>query len=88
MGTLQNLILACQTDETLLRQQAQSHTENWRPWTAVHESRPQRDRKIAVTAREGTASGGADCARSGRQCFAVELLMNSGSEKWQKVIIW
>lgn len=34
MSTLQNLISACQTDETLLRQQAQSHTENWRPLLA------------------------------------------------------
>ncbi len=29
MSTLQNLIFACDADETLLRQQAQSHTENW-----------------------------------------------------------
>ncbi len=41
MGTLQNLVSACQTDETLLRQQAQSRTESWQPWLApVSDTRP------------------------------------------------
>lgn len=34
MDALQNLVAACQADETLLRQQAQTHTENWQPWLA------------------------------------------------------
>ena len=34
MDTLQNLVDACQADETLLRQQAQTRTENWQPWLA------------------------------------------------------
>ncbi len=32
MSTLQNLVAACQADETQLRQQAQSRMENWQPW--------------------------------------------------------
>lgn len=32
MDALLNLIAACQADETLLRQQAQSRTKNWQPW--------------------------------------------------------
>lgn len=31
MSTLQNLVAACQADETQLRQQAQARTENWQP---------------------------------------------------------
>ncbi|MNY96735.1 hypothetical protein D3C78_132390 [compost metagenome] len=34
MSTLQNLVAACQADETQLRQQAQVRTENWQPWLA------------------------------------------------------
>jgi len=34
MDILQNLVAACQADETLLRQQAQARTENWQPWLA------------------------------------------------------
>ncbi|POD88787.1 type VI secretion protein, partial [Pectobacterium odoriferum] len=34
MSTLQNLVTACQADETQLRQQAQARTENWQPWLA------------------------------------------------------
>ena len=34
MSTLQNLISACQADETQLRQQARSHTEHWQAWLA------------------------------------------------------
>ncbi|SCC54841.1 type VI secretion system protein TssA [Kosakonia oryziphila] len=41
MSTLQNLVAACQADETLLRQQAQPRTENWQPWLAqVSEAGP------------------------------------------------
>ncbi|WP_276206162.1 hypothetical protein [Enterobacter hormaechei] len=29
MDALQNLVVACQADETLLRQQAQSRMESW-----------------------------------------------------------
>lgn len=34
MSTLQNLVAACQADDTQLRQQAQTRTENWLPWLA------------------------------------------------------
>lgn len=34
MSTLQDLLAACQADETQLRQQAQVRTENWQPWLA------------------------------------------------------
>ncbi|WP_342753956.1 type VI secretion system protein TssA [Pantoea sp. MBD-2R] len=34
MSTLQNLVAACQSDDTQLRQQAQTRTENWQPWLA------------------------------------------------------
>lgn len=34
MDALQNLVAACQADETLLRQQAQARMENWQPWLA------------------------------------------------------
>lgn len=34
MSTLQNLVAACQADETQLRQQAQARTKNWQPWLA------------------------------------------------------
>ena len=34
MSTLQDLVTACQADETHLRQQAQSRTENWHSWLA------------------------------------------------------
>ncbi len=41
MSTLENLISACRIDETLLRQQAQSHTQNWRSLLApVSEANP------------------------------------------------
>ena len=32
MSTLQNLVAACQADETQLRQQAQTRMENWQGW--------------------------------------------------------
>ena len=34
MDILQNLVAACQADETLLRQQAQTRTERWLRWLA------------------------------------------------------
>ena len=34
MNALQDLVAACQADETQLRQQARGHTENWQPWLA------------------------------------------------------
>ncbi|MBT0730912.1 type VI secretion system protein TssA [Rosenbergiella nectarea] len=34
MSTLQNLVVACQADDTKLRQQAQTRTENWQLWLA------------------------------------------------------
>ncbi|KGT95503.1 type VI secretion protein [Erwinia typographi] len=34
MNTLQNLVTACQADESLLREQAQSRTEYWQLWLA------------------------------------------------------
>lgn len=34
MSILQNLVAACQADETQLRQQAQARTESWQPWLA------------------------------------------------------
>jgi type VI secretion system protein VasJ len=34
MSTLQNLVVACQADDTQLRQQAQTRTENWQAWLA------------------------------------------------------
>lgn len=34
MSTLQNLVVACQADDTQLRQQEQTHTENWQAWLA------------------------------------------------------
>ncbi|MCS3407155.1 type VI secretion system protein TssA [Serratia sp. AKBS12] len=34
MGTLHNLVAACQADDAQLRQQAQTRTENWQPWLA------------------------------------------------------
>ncbi|MFK0369742.1 type VI secretion system protein TssA [Enterobacter sichuanensis] len=34
MSTLQDLIAACQADETQLRQQAQGWMKNWQPWLA------------------------------------------------------
>ena len=34
MSTLQNLVAACHADDTQLRQQAQTRTENWQPWLA------------------------------------------------------
>lgn len=34
MSTLQNLVAACQADDTQQRQQAQARTENWQPWLA------------------------------------------------------
>ena len=41
MSTLQNLVTACQSDNTQLRQQAQTRTENWQPWLApVSDTRP------------------------------------------------
>ncbi|MEJ5067062.1 type VI secretion system protein TssA [Enterobacter sp. MYb186] len=41
MSTLQNLIAACQAEETLLRQQAQSRTGSWQLWLApISETRP------------------------------------------------
>lgn len=40
MDTLQNLIAACQADETQLRKQAQARTESWQPWLVpVNETR-------------------------------------------------
>ncbi|WP_394547479.1 type VI secretion system protein TssA [Pantoea ananatis] len=35
MSTLQNLVVACQADDTQLRQQAQTRTENWQLWLAT-----------------------------------------------------
>ena len=35
MSTLQNLVAACQADDTQLRQQAQTRTENGQPWLAL-----------------------------------------------------
>lgn len=32
MGTLQDLVAACQADETQLRHQAQARVESWQPW--------------------------------------------------------
>ncbi|WP_312627320.1 type VI secretion system protein TssA [Scandinavium sp.] len=41
MSTLQNLVAACLVDETHLRQQAQSRTENWQHWLApVNDATP------------------------------------------------
>jgi len=41
MSTLQNLVTACQADETQLKQQAQARTKNWHRWTApVSDSQP------------------------------------------------
>lgn len=41
MSTLQNLVTACQSDETQLKQQAQARTESWHHWTApVSDSQP------------------------------------------------
>jgi hypothetical protein len=41
MSTLQNLVAACQADEALLREQAQSRTENWQSWlTPVSDANP------------------------------------------------
>ena len=41
MSTLPNLVAACQADEALLREQAQSHTENWQSWlTPVSDANP------------------------------------------------
>ncbi len=34
MNTLQNLVAACQADDTQLRQEAQARTENWQAWLA------------------------------------------------------
>lgn len=34
MSTLQNLVVACQADDTQLRQQAQTRTENQQAWLA------------------------------------------------------
>lgn len=35
MDALQNLVVACQADETLLRQQAQSRMESWQRWLTL-----------------------------------------------------
>ncbi len=44
MGALQNLVTACQADDTQLRQEAQSRTENGQPWLApVSDTRPAGD---------------------------------------------
>lgn len=41
MSTLQNLVTACQADETQLKQQAQARTESWHRWTTpVSDSQP------------------------------------------------
>ncbi|MNG62916.1 hypothetical protein D3C79_211270 [compost metagenome] len=41
MSILQNLVAACQADDTQLRQQAQVRTENWQPWLApVNDTSP------------------------------------------------
>ncbi|WP_165464251.1 type VI secretion system protein TssA [Enterobacter cloacae] len=41
MDALQNLVVACQADETLLRQQAQSRMESWQRWlTPISEINP------------------------------------------------
>ena len=41
MDALQNLVVACQADETLLRQQAQSRMESWQSWlTPISEINP------------------------------------------------
>ncbi|MCW1830125.1 type VI secretion system protein TssA [Enterobacter asburiae] len=41
MSTLQNLVTACQADETQLKQQAQARTESWHRWAApVSDSHP------------------------------------------------
>ncbi|WP_292991990.1 type VI secretion system protein TssA [Pantoea sp.] len=41
MSTLQNLVTACQADETQLKQQAQARTESWHRWTTpVSDSHP------------------------------------------------
>ena len=41
MSTLQNLVAACQADETELRQQAQARTERWHPWLSpISDTRP------------------------------------------------
>jgi len=41
MSTLQNLVAACQADDTPLRQQAQARIENWQPWLApVNDASP------------------------------------------------
>ena len=40
MDALQNLVVACQADETLLRQQARSRMESWQSWlTPISEIR-------------------------------------------------
>ena len=44
MSTLQNLVAACQADETELRQQAQARTERWHPWLSpISDTRPAGD---------------------------------------------
>ncbi len=41
MSSLQNLVAACQADETQLRKQAQARAECWQPWLApVSDTRP------------------------------------------------
>lgn len=41
MSTLQDLVTACQAEDTPLRQQAQARTENWQPWLApVNDTSP------------------------------------------------
>ncbi len=41
MSTLQNLVAACHADDSQLRQQAQTRTQNWQPWLApVSDARP------------------------------------------------
>lgn len=41
MDALQNLVVACRADETLLRQQAQSRMESWQSWlTPISEINP------------------------------------------------
>lgn len=41
MSILQNLVTACQADQSLLREQAQPRTESWQPWLApVNDTSP------------------------------------------------
>ncbi len=85
MDTLQNLIAACQADETQLRKQAQARTESWHPWLApVNETRatgeePGYDDDFQRIREEVNKLSGID---TGLICTLAEKLLTTTAKRY------